>query len=116
MSIWGHKQVSSYHSLLFLIQALSLTVFSTNTNLAAIAVMTACRSNFSVSGLTPVQAKILVCLSSISWWMLSCQNKLNMYKTELLNFSTQNLSFLSSTSILNIVDNIIILPVSYAPS
>lgn len=98
-SIRGHKQVSSYHSLLFFIQALSLTAFSTNTNSAAIAVMTACRSNFSASGLTPVQPKILVYLSSISWWMFSCQN--NMYKTELLSFSTQNLSFLSSTFILN---------------
>lgn len=91
-SIWRHKQVSSYRSLLFLTQAFSLTAFSTNTNSAATAVVTACRSNFSASGLTPVQPKILVHLSSISWLMFNCQNKLNTYKTQLWTSSPKTSS------------------------
>lgn len=50
----------------FFIQALSLAALSTNTNSATISIVTACRSDFSTAGLTPVQTKILACLSSIS--------------------------------------------------
>lgn len=55
--IWSQKLFSPFVSLLFLKRALSLAALPTNTISATIAIVIACRSNFSTAELTPVQTK-----------------------------------------------------------